>query len=96
MSQALSNEDINSALTELKGWSFENDKIKKTFEFTHFREAMSFLVRLSFDAEEHNHHPEIFNVYKRVEIALQTHDAGNKVTSKDIALAKAIESFSWL
>ena len=61
------------------------------FDAIPFREAMSFLVRISFEAEQRNHHPEIYNVYKTVELALTTHDAGNKVTALDVELAAAIE-----
>ena len=39
-----------------------------------------------------NHHPEIFNVYGKVEITLRTHDAGNRVTALDLSLARAIEA----
>ena len=38
-----------------------------------------------------DHHPEIFNCFNRVEISLNTHDAGGKVTEKDFSLANAIE-----
>ena len=55
---------------------------------------MSFLLRVSYEAEERNHHPEIFNCYNRVEIGLNTHDAGSKVTTKDTELARLIETIS--
>ncbi len=42
--------------------------------------------------EEQAHHPEFFNVYKNVKIQLATHDAGGKITTKDIALAKRIDT----
>jgi len=42
-------------------------------------------------AERMNHHPEWCNVYTKVTIRLTTHDA-NGVTSKDIDLAKAIDT----
>lgn len=96
MSQALSTEEIQNALKELSGWRFEDNYIKKTFMFTNFKEAMCFMVRVGMDAETQDHHPEWFNVYNRVEISLRTHDAGDKVTAKDIKLAKTIESFSWV
>jgi len=96
MLSPLSESEIKAALTGLKGWQYAENKITKTFVFNHFREAIGFIVRLSYDAEELNHHPEIANVYNKVTLALQTHDADNQVTSKDIALAKAIEAFAWL
>lgn len=82
---------INEALKKLSDWSFENDKIGKEFEFKSFKEALAFIVRVGFEAESIQHHPELFNVYNTVKIELSTHDAGNKVTQKDLDLAKAIE-----
>lgn len=92
----LTNDQINDALAHLPGWSFEDDSLVKTFEFGSFREAMSFMVRLSFEAEERNHHPELSNVYNRVDVRLNTHDAGGKVTQFDVDLAGAIEHLSWV
>ncbi len=95
MADPLPTDKIQQALTELPGWSFEDDRITKTFKFNHFREAMSFMVRVGFEAEAIEHHPELFNVYNTVRIALNTHDAGAKVTQKDIDLAGVIEHFNW-
>jgi 4a-hydroxytetrahydrobiopterin dehydratase len=39
-----------------------------------------------------DHHPYWINVYNKVEIYLNTHDAGNMVTEKDHKLAKIIDS----
>ena len=92
----LTQAEIDAALAELPGWRLEGDKLKKTFQFQDFREAVSFIVRMAFDAESIGHHPELRNVYHTVDIALTTHDAGNKVTHKDVDLARAIETFSWV
>jgi 4a-hydroxytetrahydrobiopterin dehydratase len=89
---ALSEKEIKEKLEALKGWSAEGDKIGKEFEFNNFKEALSFLVRVGFEAESLGHHPEIFNVYNSVSIKLSTHDAGGKVTQKDFDLANAIEN----
>jgi len=92
--KALSTENIEKELAGIDGWEFSDDKLSKKFEFGNFKEAFSFMVRVGFEAEEQAHHPEWFNVYNRVEISLSTHDAGNKVTEKDIRLAKAIEAIA--
>ena len=52
---------------------------------------MGFILRISYEAEQADHHPELFNCFNRVEISLNTHDAGGKVTEKDFSLAEAIE-----
>jgi len=94
MTNPLNESEIKEALEQLSGWKWQNDRLKKTFSFTNFRDAMSFILRVSYEAEERNHHPEIFNCYSRVEIGLNTHDAGGKVTAKDTELARAIEEIS--
>jgi 4a-hydroxytetrahydrobiopterin dehydratase len=94
--EPLSDDAIATALMDLDGWTHEDDKLKKTFEFTDFRAAISFIVRMSFFAEAMNHHPELENVYNTVSIALTTHDAGGQVTQLDIDLATEIEGFSWV
>ncbi|MEX0885440.1 MAG: 4a-hydroxytetrahydrobiopterin dehydratase [Phycisphaeraceae bacterium] len=96
MPQALNKQQIDAAIGgELKGWSVEDDKLVRKFEFGSFKEAMSFLVRVAFEAEARDHHPEVHNVYKWVTLSLSTHDAGGKVTSKDVDLAKAIQAIDW-
>ena len=49
------------------------------------------MVRAGFEAEELNHHPEWMNVYKMVAVRLNTHDAGGKVTAKDVELARRFD-----
>ncbi|MDA8775084.1 4a-hydroxytetrahydrobiopterin dehydratase [Opitutales bacterium] len=94
MKKSLSEAEVNKQIPELSDWLFENDCLKKTYIFDSFRDAMSFILRISFEAEELDHHPALFNCYNRVEISLNTHDVGNKVTQKDFELAKAIDSVS--
>ncbi|MES2544890.1 MAG: 4a-hydroxytetrahydrobiopterin dehydratase [Bacteroidota bacterium] len=77
-------------LKNLKNWTFNDKGIEKKFEFKDFSEALAFIVKVGLAAEKRNHHPELFNVYNKVNIRLSTHDA-NGVTDKDFDLAKAIE-----
>ena len=91
MKKSVSNDEIIKKLSELSDWEFTNDHLKKAYLFTNFREAMGFIIRISYEAEQQNHHPEIYNCYNRVELSLNTHDAGNIVTQKDFNLAHAID-----
>ncbi|MDB6168532.1 MAG: phhB [Verrucomicrobia bacterium] len=94
--KTLAKAKITAALEALPAWTFKRDALVKTFIFADFREALSFMVRVGFEAEAMNHHPEWTNTYNRVVIRLNTHDAGGKVTEKDLALAKKIQSLSWV
>ncbi len=96
MSKPLTPAKVQAALGSLPGWSFKRNALVKTFTFGTFREAFSFMGRVSFDAEALDHHPDWTNVYNRVAIRLNTHDAGGKVTAKDVALAQRIQKISWV
>ncbi len=87
---------IAAALESLPGWEFKRDALAKEFTFGSFKEALSFMVRVGFEAEAMNHHPDWTNVYNRVALRLNTHDAGGKVTTKDVELARKIESLAWV
>jgi 4a-hydroxytetrahydrobiopterin dehydratase len=93
---ALSDADIASALASLPGWSYDaaERKLKRAWRFKDFREAFAFLTRVAFEAEAQGHHPEIFNCWASVELKLNTHDAGGKVTAKDVALAWAVSGMA--
>ncbi|MBI2572390.1 4a-hydroxytetrahydrobiopterin dehydratase [Candidatus Woesearchaeota archaeon] len=86
--------EISQSLTMLPGWRSEDNELIKEFIFLSFREAMTFLIRVGFEAEELKHHPKIINRYSKVTLFLTTHDAGDKVTNNDIELALRIEQIN--
>ncbi len=92
MAAKLSADARKAALGKLKGWSDVNDRdaISKKFEFRDFNQAFGFMTRVALVAEKMDHHPEWFNVYKKVEVTLSTHDAGG-VTELDVKLAEAMD-----
>lgn len=71
-------------------WTIENDKLHKEFIFSNFIEAFGFMTRVAIIAESMNHHPEWFNVYKKVVIDLITHEADG-LTERDFQLAARLE-----
>lgn len=73
-------------------WQEENNALHKVFVWKDFSEAFAFMTRVAMLAEQHNHHPEWSNVWNAVTIKLTTHSAGNTITEKDRALAKAIDA----
>jgi len=96
MSQAMTPDEIRTTLSELPGWEYRDNALNKTFRLNSFREAVSFLVRIAFEAEAADHHPEIAIAYSRVVITLRTHAAGDRVTRRDVDLALAVQRISWV
>lgn len=83
------NVEINYQLIFM--WKEEKNKLYKKFEFNNFSAAFAFMTRVALAAEKANHHPLWTNVYNKVEIWLNTHDAGDIVTEKDRKLSKVID-----
>ena len=75
-----------------QNWTEQQNKLYRKFEFKDFSEALAFMVQVGLEAEKMNHHPLWTNVYNKVEIWLNTHDAGDIITEKDIQLAEKINA----
>jgi 4a-hydroxytetrahydrobiopterin dehydratase len=93
MPKKLSADDRAAAVKRLKGWQAKGEAIEKAFTFADFNEAFGFMARAALVAEKMDHHPDWSNVYKTVDVTLNTHDAGG-VTALDIDLAKKMNRFS--
>ena len=91
MSHMISESELQVAMSALPGWAVEENHLVKTFTFPSFRDAIAGIVRISYEADESNHHPEMRSAYNTLEIRLCTHDAGDIITDKDISLATKIE-----
>lgn len=91
MDTLLSAQELQKAQGELAGWELNADKLRRSFSFENFRQAMAFMVQVSFAAEELNHHPNWSNVYSTVEVEIWSHDRGG-VTGRCLALARAMQS----
>ena len=93
--EKLDNAALDKALGALDGWLAAADgaSIAKTFEFRNFSEAFAFMTRTAIAAEKMDHHLDWSNVYKTVEVRLNTHDRGG-VTELDIELAKRMNKYA--
>lgn len=81
--------DPKRLLPSLKrgGWVVRRGALQKTFVFDAFETALDYLKSSGKVIARENHHPIILNTHNKVEFRLTTHDAGNKVTEKDLRLA---------
>lgn len=69
----------------------DGEAIRKQYTFDGFASAVSFVVRIAFDAEAADHHPDVLiSNYKKVTLTFTTHSAGG-LTEKDFAAAEAAD-----
>jgi 4a-hydroxytetrahydrobiopterin dehydratase len=95
MAQKLTPDARKAGMSKLTNWADVSgrDAITRKFTFKNFREAFAFMTKVAEVAEQMDHHPEWFNVYKTVEVTLSTHDAGG-VTDLDFKLAGAMDKLA--
>jgi 4a-hydroxytetrahydrobiopterin dehydratase len=91
----LTPDDARKRVSALKGWTLEGDTIRKEYAFGSFREAVSFVVRLAFEAEAADHHPDVTISYRKVTLVYSTHSAGG-LTEKDFEGATAADRIAWV
>ena len=87
----LSEQEIRTALAGLPGWELVGDEITTEYHLGGFPGAVAFVVRLSYEAEAADHHPDLDIRYDKVRVTLSTHREGG-ITAKDLDLARAIDA----
>jgi len=89
----LSDDEIEQALSSLKGWSLVDGKLRREFRFANFVRAFGFMTRAALVSEAMNHHPEWCNVYGKVQVDLTTHSEGG-ITALDVTLAERMNELA--
>ena len=89
----LTDAEIAERLKTVPHWTRAGDRIYREFTCPSFPDAMAFLVRVAFDAEAADHHPDIAVHYKRVTLTFSTHSEGG-LTAKDFAGAAAADAMA--
>ena len=93
--QPLTDAEIQSHLETLEGWEREGDALVRTFVLPSYTAGLAFAVTVGTLAEGFDHHPDLFIGYKRVRVAFSTHDAGNKISHKDVQIAHVINQLPY-
>jgi len=88
--KTLEKQEVTDFLDQyLKGWTFEDNCLKRDLKFKDFIQAFSFMTAIAMEAEKADHHPDWSNSYNRLSISLTTHSA-HGITQADLDLALKI------
>ena len=93
MRKKMTDDEIAAALPRLTGWKLKDGKLHREYKFADFKRAMEFMQSAVAGIDKMDHHPEWFNVYDKVIVDLNTHDAGG-ITAKDFELGELLEGLS--
>jgi len=72
-------------------WEEKDRFLVKTFTFSNFVNAFTFMSEVAVLAEKMEHHPWWENAFHVVKIKLTTHSEGHSVTEKDRQMAEKID-----
>lgn len=93
----LTDDQINARLPKLQGWTRSGqdsqrqaDALTRTFAFRSYADAVAFVVRVAFEAEANDHHPDVQWSFRKVTLSWSTHSDGG-ITDKDFDGAAAAE-----
>jgi 4a-hydroxytetrahydrobiopterin dehydratase len=83
----LTPEALQSFLAGHPGWKHEAGMLRRTYEAPDFLMGIGFVEKVAQVAEVANHHPDIDIRWRKVTLALVTHDAGG-LTWRDTKVAE--------
>jgi 4a-hydroxytetrahydrobiopterin dehydratase len=87
----LNDEEIDQRLTGQDGWERDGDAIAKRFKLDDFKGSVDFVNRLTPEAEDMNHHPDLAISWNEVTVTVTTHSEGG-LTANDFELARRIDA----
>jgi 4a-hydroxytetrahydrobiopterin dehydratase len=89
----LDDDQISARLDELEGWERDGDAIRRAFKLDDFKGSVDFVNRLTPEAEDMNHHPDLAISWNEVTVTITTHSEGG-LTANDFELARRIATLA--
>ena len=89
----LNDEEIDQRLSELDGWERAGDAIQRAFKLDDFKGPVDFVNRLTPEAEDMNHHPDLAISWNEVTVTITSHSEGG-LTANDFELARRIATLA--
>jgi 4a-hydroxytetrahydrobiopterin dehydratase len=86
----LTDAEIAARMPSVPQWTRDGDRISREFTCPTFADAVALVVRVGFDADAADHHPDIAVHYRKVTLTFWTHSDGG-LTEKDFAGAEAAD-----
>jgi 4a-hydroxytetrahydrobiopterin dehydratase len=87
----LGTDEIAKLALQVPVWSTAGDRLKRTFVFHDFADAMRFVNEMAAVAEAEQHHPDFTVHYREVTVTIWTHAVGG-LSENDFILAAKIDA----
>ena len=90
----LSQQEIEDRLTELPGWSLDDDRLARAYRLDSHFAATALVVHIARIQDELDHHSDLTLGYHTVTLTVNTHSVGGAVTPLDFELARRVEDIA--
>jgi len=82
--------EIRNLLRQLDGWTLENGRIVKTYDFKDYYQTMAFVNAAAWISHREDHHPDITVGYNQCRVEYWTH-AINGLSENDFICAAKLD-----
>jgi len=86
---------IDAALAGLAGWERSDNALVRVFKFDSYLAGVAFATAVGVLSEGMDHHPDLIINWRKVTVRYTTHDAGNRISAKDIRAAQAVDALGY-
>jgi 4a-hydroxytetrahydrobiopterin dehydratase len=69
----LADAEVTQYLSVVDGWTLQDGKIVKTFQFKNYYRTLAFVNALAYVVHAEDHHPELVVTYNRCTVKFNTH-----------------------
>jgi 4a-hydroxytetrahydrobiopterin dehydratase len=87
----LDEKQLRDVLNTLPGWSVQNHMLCRTVTNATLRASVDLTARVATISDAQDHHPDILIQSGKVTVKMTTHDAGDRISERDVALARALQ-----
>ncbi|NEX62036.1 4a-hydroxytetrahydrobiopterin dehydratase [Noviherbaspirillum galbum] len=95
LEQGLSDAEISQYLAAVEGWTLQDGKIVRSFDFKNYYETLAFVNAIAWVIHADDHHPELTVTYNRVVARFDTHSVnGGKggISENDFIAAAKVDA----
>jgi 4a-hydroxytetrahydrobiopterin dehydratase len=92
MTEVLDEDALAAARADIPDWAGDTHGLTRRVSLPTFPIAVAVVDEVAVAAEAANHHPDIDIRWRTLTFSLSTHDAGGRVTARDIGLARRIDA----
>lgn len=92
---ALCAEEVSTYLHAVDGWSLNEEKIVKTFDFRDYHATLAFVNNIAEMIHLQDHHPELLVTYNHCKVSYNTHsvnDGRGGLSENDFICAAKIDA----